>query len=47
MAPFNVPSGFPTAIDVDKAEAVFRGGVLKLTLPKAAEAKAKPISITA
>jgi HSP20 family protein len=37
----------PTAIDADKAEATFTDGLLKLTLPKAEEAKPKPISITA
>ena len=37
----------PAVVDVDKAEAIFKDGVLKLTLPKAAEAKPKPISITA
>jgi HSP20 family protein len=36
----------PAKVDADKAEAVFKDGVLKLTLPKAAEAKPKPISIT-
>jgi HSP20 family protein len=37
----------PAVVDVDRAEAIFKDGVLKLTLPKAAEAKPKPISITA
>jgi HSP20 family protein len=37
----------PTAVDADKAEATFKDGVLKLTLPKAEEAKPKAISITA
>ena len=37
----------PTAVDADKAEATFKDGLLKLTLPKAQEAKPKPISITA
>jgi HSP20 family protein len=37
----------PALVDADKAEAVFKDGVLKLTLPKAEEAKPKPISITA
>jgi HSP20 family protein len=37
----------PVVVDADKAEAIFKDGVLKLTLPKAAEAKPKPISITA
>jgi HSP20 family protein len=36
----------PAVIDVDKAEAIFKDGVLKLMLQKAAEAKPKPISIT-
>jgi HSP20 family protein len=36
----------PAMVDADKAEAVFKDGVLKLTLPKAEEAKPKPISIT-
>jgi HSP20 family protein len=37
----------PAAVNVDKAEATFQDGVLKLTLPKAEEAKPKSISITA
>ena len=37
----------PVVVDADKAEAVFKDGVLTLTLPKAEEAKPKPISITA
>jgi HSP20 family protein len=37
----------PAMVDADKAEAVFKDGVLKLTLPKAEEAKPKAISITA
>jgi HSP20 family protein len=37
----------PATVDADKAEAVFKDGVLKLTLPKAEEAKPKAISITA
>jgi HSP20 family protein len=37
----------PAVVDADKAEATFKDGVLKLTLPKAEEAKPKPISITA
>jgi HSP20 family protein len=36
----------PAMVDADKAEAVFKDGVLKLTLPKAEEAKPKAISIT-
>jgi HSP20 family protein len=34
-------------VDADKAKAIFKDGVLKLMLPKAEEAKPKPISITA
>jgi HSP20 family protein len=37
----------PAVVDADKAKATFKDGVLKLTLPKAEEAKPKPISITA
>jgi HSP20 family protein len=37
----------PAVVDADKAEATFKDGVLKLTLPKAEEAKPKPIRITA
>ena len=37
----------PAVVDADKAQATFKDGVLKLTLPKAAAAKSKPISITA
>jgi HSP20 family protein len=36
----------PVAVDADKAEAIFKDGLLKLTLPKAEEAKPKPIRIT-
>ncbi len=37
----------PGVVDADKAEATFKDGVLKLTLPKAEEAKPKAIRITA
>jgi HSP20 family protein len=37
----------PAVVDAEKAEAVFKDGVLKLTLPKAEKAKPKQISITA
>jgi HSP20 family protein len=37
----------PAVVDVDRAEATFKDGVLKLKLPKAEEAKPKPITITA
>ena len=37
----------PAVVDADKAKAIFKDGVLKLMLPKAEEAKPKPISITA
>ena len=37
----------PTVVDADKAKAIFKDGVLTLMLPKAEEAKPKPISITA
>ena len=37
----------PVLVDADKAEATFKDGMLKLTLPKTKEAKPKPISITA
>jgi HSP20 family protein len=36
----------PPTVDAEKAAAVFEHGVLKLTLPKKAEAKAKSIKIT-
>jgi HSP20 family protein len=36
----------PAVVDADKAQAIFKDGVLKLMLPKAEEAKPKPISIT-
>jgi HSP20 family protein len=36
----------PAAVNADKAEATFKDGVLKLTLPKVEEAKPKPISIS-
>ena len=35
----------PTQVDVEAAEAVFDKGVLKLTLPKVAEAKGKTIPV--
>jgi HSP20 family protein len=37
----------PMAVEADKAEATFKDGVLKLTLPKVEEAKPQPISISA
>ena len=37
----------PAVVDADKTEAIFKDGVLKLTLPKADEAKPKAIKITA
>jgi HSP20 family protein len=37
----------PAVVDAEKAEAIFKDGVLKLTLPKAEKAKPKQISITA
>lgn len=37
----------PAAVNADKAEATFKDGVLKLTLPKVEEAKPQPIRITA
>ena len=37
----------PALVDPDKAEATFKEGVLELRLPKAEEAKAKRIAITA
>ena len=37
----------PAGFDVDKTEAIFKDGVLKLTVPKAEKAKPKAISITA
>lgn len=37
----------PAVVDADKAQATFKDGVLKLTLPKAEAAKSKPVSITA
>ena len=36
----------PAVVDADKAKAIFKDGVLKLMLPKAEEAKPKPISIS-
>lgn len=36
----------PSRIEPDRAEAVMRNGVLTLTLPKAAEARPKQISVT-
>src|ERR671918_2268052 len=35
----------PALVDADKAEATFKDGLLELTLPKAEEAKPKPIRI--
>lgn len=35
----------PAKVDVDKVDAVFKNGVLTVTIPKAAEAKAHQISI--
>jgi HSP20 family protein len=35
----------PAKIDSDKVEAVFKNGILTVTLPKAAEAKARQISV--
>jgi HSP20 family protein len=37
----------PVLVDADKAEATFKDGVLELKLPKAEEAKAKAIKVTA
>jgi len=37
----------PTAVNVDKANAEFENGVLKLTLPKAEEVKPKVIEVKA
>jgi HSP20 family protein len=37
----------PALVNADKAEATFKDGLLELTLPKAEEAKPKPIRITA
>jgi HSP20 family protein len=37
----------PAAVNADKAEAIFKDGVLTLTLPKAEPVKPKPISISA
>jgi len=37
----------PTAVDADKVEAKLEGGVLKLTLPKAEEAKPRRIAVKA
>lgn len=37
----------PTRVDHDKAEATFENGVLTVTMPKAEEAKSKPIKIAA
>jgi len=37
--------GLPVEVDADKAEAIFENGVLKLTLPKAEEAKPKHIEV--
>jgi HSP20 family protein len=37
----------PAAVNADKAEAIFKDGVLTLTLPKAELAKPKPVSISA
>ncbi|ROQ89568.1 Hsp20/alpha crystallin family protein [Desulfosoma caldarium] len=35
----------PTRIDVDKVEAVFQNGILKITLPKAEEVRPKQIAV--
>ncbi len=35
----------PTRIDVDKVEAVFQNGILKITLPKAEEVRPKQITV--
>ncbi|HJX40088.1 MAG TPA: Hsp20/alpha crystallin family protein [Anaerolineales bacterium] len=35
----------PSSVDPDKAEAEFKDGVLKLTLPKLEEAKTKRIAV--
>lgn len=37
----------PALVDADKAEAKFKAGILELKLPKAEEAKAKRVGITA
>jgi HSP20 family protein len=37
--------GLPVDVDADKAEATFKDGVLKLSLPKAEEAKPKRIQV--
>jgi HSP20 family protein len=37
----------PVKVDADKVDAAFKNGVLKITLPKAAEAKPKQITIRA
>jgi HSP20 family molecular chaperone IbpA len=35
----------PVKVEVDRIEAVFRNGVLNVTLPKAAEAKARQVAV--
>lgn len=42
---FSRSLSLPSSVDVDKAEAEFENGVLKLTLPKAEEAKPKAIQV--
>jgi HSP20 family protein len=37
----------PTSVYVSKAEAAYKDGILRLTLPKAEEAKPKEITIKA
>lgn len=39
--------GFPVPVDADKAEAVYRDGVLRLRLPKAASHRPRQIAVSA
>ncbi|MDR2199327.1 MAG: Hsp20/alpha crystallin family protein [Deltaproteobacteria bacterium] len=42
---FSRALGLPVKIDAEKVEAVFKNGILTVTLPKAAEAKSRQIEI--
>ena len=44
---FHRTVALPTEVDADKAEATFKHGVLTVTLPKTAQAKAKKIPVKA
>lgn len=42
---FHRAIGLPVAVDGDKAKATFASGILKVTIPKAAHARAKEVAV--